>query len=166
MNLLKRMTAMRSINEANSGVEELARSSKYPLLREPLAHPQQHAKAFVFTLVDGISGTDFGFDRDEFMPDDVIQSYTHLTSNQQSNEAIGWSKPTEDFTIRASVKVADRLRGSEVEDGDHITTYPIGTRLGDIVVTEPTVGCPGSQMAYQLWDRSIEIATAENLWQS
>lgn len=164
VNLLKRMPAMKDIHGATEEVSALAVNSKRTLLSKPLSHPQQHAKAFVFTLVDGMMGTDITFDRDLFLPDGLIRAYTNLQSNRMINEAIGWSTSTEDFRLRANVRVANRLLGPEFEDGEHQITYPIGTRLGDIQVSEPTIGCPGSQMAYTLWDRAIEVATAEELW--
>ncbi len=166
VNILKRMPAMATAHRASLDTETLARNSNRTLLQEPLHHPQQHAKAFTFCLADGMGGTDWIIDRDNFMPDDVIDGYTKLGTNAAGHEAIVWSIPTVDFVLRASVHVANRIEGPEAEmNGDHITLYPAGTRLGAIALNEPTIGCPGSQLAYDMWDQATDVIANEDLWQ-
>ena len=165
VNMLKRMPAMAAANGATVSTEELARNSAHPLLYEPLHHPQQLAKAFTFSIADGVRGTDFALDRDSFMPGGVIRRYTKLGHDVLGREVIDWRIPTRAFVLRANVGVADRIAGSEADfSGDHITVWPIGTRIGDIEVTEPTVGCPGSQMAYDMWDQAVDVIVGEGLW--
>lgn len=165
VNILKRMPAMAAANHARTDVETLAHNSAHALLQEPLHHSQQHAKAFTFCLADGVSGTDAAIDRAHFMPDDVIERYTQLSKDPAGREVVTWSMPTDDFVLRASVHVTNRLAGSERDiSGDHIDLYPIGTRLGDIRVDEPTIGCPGSQLAYDMWDQALDVIVGEGLW--
>jgi hypothetical protein len=165
VNILSRMPAIAVANQATVGVEELARNSARTLLHEPLRHPQQHAKAFSFCLADGFGGSDSALVRSSFMPEEVIEDYTQLGLDQAGREAIEWSRPTADFLLRASVRVANRLEGSERDsEGDHIAIYPAGTRLGDIRVDEPTIGCPGSQLAYDMWDQAVDAIVGEGLW--
>lgn len=166
VNLVKRLRQMKAQHELSGGVEQLARSSAKPLLAQPLAHPQQHAKAFMYTLAEGVNGDEGFLDRDTFLPDWLIDRYTQATETIDGKPAIGWSMPTEDFVLRTAVTVADRTRGSEMQPGDHQIHYPVGTRLGDIVVTEPTIGCPGSQLAYAMWERTIDVAVDAGLIQS
>lgn len=166
VNILKRMPTIARLNRATVDSETLARNSAHTLLHEPLHHPQQLAKAFTFTLADGAGGTDGALNRNMFMPEDVITAYTELGENAVGHEAIVWSKPTEDFTLRANVRVANRLAGSERDQsGEHITMYPIGTRLGDIVLDEPTIGCPGSLFAYDMWEQAIDVIVGEGFWE-
>jgi hypothetical protein len=165
VNMLLRMPRLAKLNHATVGLEGLARSSARPLLEEPLHHPQQYAKAFTFTIADGKRGSDFVMDRDNFMPDEVIEAYTTLGEDKAGREAIVWSRLTTDFVLRTRVRVNNRLEGSEREiEGDHITVYPIGTRLGDIAVHEPTIGCPGSQLAYDMWEQATDVMVNEGFW--
>jgi hypothetical protein len=63
------------------------------------------------------------------------------------------------------VTVADRTRGSETDhDGDHWATYPVGTKLKDIEVNEPLIGCPGDRLARAMWDRVVDVVVGEELW--
>ncbi len=166
VNILRRMPAMARANGASVDTETLARNSAHTLLQEPLHHPQQYAKAFTFCLGDGLRGSDFVLDRNSFMPSDIIESYTQLGTNLSGQEAVEWSQPTTNFVLRADVHVANRLEGLERDmQGDHIVVYPVGTRLGDIKVDEPTIGCPGSQLAYDMWDQAIDVIVAERLWE-
>jgi len=166
VNLMRRMPAMARLNGSSASIVDLARNSERSLLTEPLGHPQQHARAFMFTLGDGSNGTDFRLDRSRFMPDEVINKYTRLDTGPDGAQRIEWALSTEDFILRASVRVPDRTQASTFSPrlGDAATIYPIGTRLGDIAVTEPTIGCPGNQMAYYMWQQAAEVASAENLW--
>lgn len=166
VNILKRIPAIAELHGASADLETLARNSAHTLLREPLRHPQQLAKAFTFSIGEGKRGSDFMVDRDNFMPSDVIERYTRIVINNRGQEVIAWSIPTEDFTLRASVHVVNRLEGPEFElEGEHTTLYPIGTRLGDIEITEPTIGCPGNQLAYDMWDQAIDFIVGEQLWE-
>lgn len=166
VNLVRRMQQMRAQHEVGVGVEQLARASSGPLLAQPLAHPQQHAKAFMFTLAEGVNGSESFLDRDTFMPEWLIEKYTCAMETVDGRAAIGWAISTEDFVLRTAVTVADRTKGSEMQPGEHQTVYPAGTRLGDIAVTEPTIGCPGSKLAYAMWERTIDVAVDAGLIRS
>lgn len=162
--LVRRMPAMRLVHGLDTPSAELARNSR-GLLKAPLAHAQQHAKAFMFTLVNGSSKSNFTFSREKFLPIDVIRENTKATITRGGREKIEWSKPTSEFVLRGGVTVPSRVKGSsKVREGDHMQFYPIGTKLGDIVVDEPVFGCPGDMMAYWIYDKTINIAEAENLW--
>lgn len=165
INILRRVPAMAILHNATVSPEQLARNSAHSLLSEPLHHPQQYARAFVFCLGEGDGGTDRALRRDSFLPDELISAYTQLDIGVTGKERIKWSMPTTDFLTRAQLHIANRLLGSETDfKGDHITTYPIGTRLGDIEVHEPTIGCPGNEMAYEMWDQAIDVIVGEDLW--
>lgn len=165
VNLLRRMPAMAAIHGANSTPEDLARNSATSLLKEPMRHPQQWARAFSFTLIGDTQPEDLSYDRKKFFPDDLIASYTKRTVNAAGKEQITWAKPTEDFTLRANVRVASRVLGSETDlEGNHTITYPIGTRLGDIKTDEPTIGCPGNLLAYDMWAQAIDTIVAKSFW--
>jgi hypothetical protein len=166
VNILRRMPAIARLNRATISIEELAHNSARSLLSEPLRHPQQWAKAFTFCLGEGYEGSDLSLRRDEsFMPDKLIALYTTLCLDPKGREYIRWSMPTADFVTRTEVRVANRLLGSEADLlGEHITSYPIGTRLGDIKVDEPTIGCPGSQMAYEMWAQTVDVIVGEGFW--
>ncbi|MGB4758711.1 MAG: hypothetical protein WBP26_01515 [Candidatus Saccharimonadales bacterium] len=166
VNLLRRMPAMAAIHGADATPEDLARNSATSLLKEPLRHPQQWARAFNFTLIGDTQPEDLSYSRKKFFPDDLIASYTKHTVNAAGKEQITWAKPTEDFTLRANVRVSSRVLGSEVDmTSDHVVTYPIGTRLGDIKTDEPTIGCPGNLLAYDMWTQAINTIVAKNFWQ-
>jgi hypothetical protein len=167
VNLLRRLPAMAAIHGVSTQTEDLARTSATSLLKEPLRHPQQWARAFNFTLIGGTQESDLSYERKSFFPDDLISKYTKHTVNAAGKEQITWAKPTEDFTLRANVHVANRVLGSEMDmTGNHIMVYPIGTRLGDIKTDEPTIGCPGNLLAYDMWNQAIDTIVAKGFWQS
>lgn len=157
--LISRMPALQRLHGSTSDPEAFARNSQ-SLLREPLAHPQQWAAAFVYSL-----GTLTELLTDKYLNDELARSYTRLEQLPNGQERLAWAIPTEEFTTRFEVRVADRTQGSETDrDGDHWTTYPVGTKLKDIKVAEPTIGCPGDQLARAMWDRIVDVAVGENLW--
>lgn len=158
---------MATLTGATSDTASLAKASARQLLQEPLNHPQQYAKPFIFCLADGYRGTDIAFQRDSFMPDTLIADSVQLDSMAEGQEILGWSKPTLDFILRAQVSVVNRLEGSERDtSGDHVSVYPAGTRLGDIRVDEPTIGCPGNQMAYEMWGQAVDTIVGMRLWEA
>ena len=157
--LIRRMPALQQLHGSDLDPEIFARNSR-SLLREPLAHPQQRAAAFVYSL-----GSLFELLTDDFLTDDLARTYTKVERMTDGQERLAWAIPTEEFTTRFEVQVADRTRGSETDrDGDHWTLYPVGTKLKDIEVTEPMIGCPGDQLARAMWDRVIDVAVGEALW--
>lgn len=165
VNLISRMHMLKQLHGAQSAHWDLAQHSAKSLLEEPLLHPQQWAKAFIFTLARGYGNEDAAMHRDTFLDEETAAKYTELrTDPRTGREVIGWALPTEDFILRAAVKVADRTRGNEMEAGDHQQVYPMGTRLGDITVTEPRIKCPGFRLAYAMWDTAVDVAIQENLW--
>lgn len=160
VSLIQRMPALQRLHGSTSDPEAFARNS-VSLLREPLSHPQQWAKAFVYTL-----GSITELLTDRFLSDELARTYTKLERLADGQERLAWAIPTEDFTTRFEVRVADRTRGSEADRaGDHWATYPIGTKLKDIAITEPTIGCPGDQLARAMWDRVVDVVVGEELWQ-
>jgi hypothetical protein len=164
VNILRKIPAIAAIHGATASPENVARASARSLLDEPLHHPQQHAAAFVYCLTGSDTGGQMFFDRKLFLPAESIRSYTRLSVNSLGKQAVEWSKPTRDFTLQRPVTVANRLRGPEFEGGDHTITYPAGTRLGNIMVNEPTIGCPGKRMAYDMWDQALDVIVGEKLW--
>lgn len=165
VNLIRRMHMLKQLHGARTSHWSLAGNSAKSLLDEPLRHPQQWAKAFMFTLARGMDDEDNYMLRDTFLDETVARRYTELrVDDQTGRESIGWALPTEEFILRAAVKVADRTRGHERQPGDHQRTYPVGTRLGNIEITEPTVKCPGFRLAYAMWDSALHAAVRENLW--
>lgn len=157
--LIRRLPALQALHGDRSDHIEFAHNS-VSLLREPLRHPQQRATAFVMSL-----GTLRTLASPRFLDDELALAYTKVESDPSGGNRLAWAMPTEDFTLLANVSVPSRTQGSERDrQGDHIRSYPIGTRLGDIEVDEPTLGCPGNQFASSLWHRSVDIAAQENLW--
>lgn len=166
INLLRRIPAMARVHQATDSHEELANRSR-GLLRDPLAHPQQHARAFMYCLTGEAEGDGFSFDRDQFLPDELIAKYIRLTTDRRGDERFDWSMPTSEFVVRAALDITSRTKGSEHDHtGDHITSYPAGIKLGDIAIDEETIGCPGSPVAYYLWSKGIHVVMAENLWEA
>ncbi len=162
--LMRRMHAMKRVHAAKSTHYALAEASSRSLLDTPLRHPQQWAKAFMYTIGEGYGGDDWMLNRDTFLNDDRIKRYTRLHVDVSGVESIAWLGNHEDYTLTTPVTVADRTRGHEGEPGDHQRLYPIGTRLGDIEVTEPTIKCPGFKLAYAMWGTALDVASKENLW--
>ena len=159
--LIRRLPALQRLHGSTAGTEHFARNS-VSLLREPLAHPQQRAAAFVLSL-----GGMAELLTDQFLNDNLAQTYTKIEARPDGQERLAWAIPTEEFTTRWEVRVPNRTQGSETDlDGGHVTTYPPGTKLRDIAVHEPTIGCPGDQLARAMWNRVIDVAVAENLWDS
>lgn len=80
-NLISRMDAAARVHGTDVKTHVLAKNSS-GLLHEPLRHPQQWAKAFVFTLVDPDSiltmgGEAFTFRRESgFLSDEILAEYT------------------------------------------------------------------------------------------
>lgn len=160
VSLIRRLPAIQKLHGSTSDPEVFARNS-VSLLREPLAHPQQWATAFVFSL-----GNLTELVRPTFLNNTLASSYTKIETLPNGSERLAWAIPTEEFTIRQKVSVIDRTRGSETESsGTHVTTYPIGTRLKDIRVDEPSIGCPGDQLARAMWSRVIDVVVSEGLWE-
>lgn len=166
VNIVKRIPAMAKIHGSTLPPDVLASNSSATLLHEPLHHPQQWAKAFSFCLASPArDGEDIAIDRNHFMDSEIIAAYTRLGVNSAGLEAVIWSRPTSEFSLLTNVNVADRSAGPEfVYEGEHRATYPTGTRLGEISVNEPTLGCPGSVLAYEMWHQTIEVANATDLW--
>lgn len=159
VSLIRRMPALQQLHGGTSDREAFARNSQ-SLLREPLGHPQQWAAAFVYSL-----GSLSELLTDSYLNDELASSYTKLEQLPHSQERLAWAIPTEEFTTRFGVRVADRTRGSETDrDGEHWTSYPVGTKLKDIQLNEPTIGCPGDQLARAMWERVIDVTVGENLW--
>lgn len=160
--LVRRIPAIQQLHRDNTDIEAFARNS-VSLLREPLSHPQQYAAAFVFSLA-----TLQNLFSPKFLSDDIALDYTKIQSAPNGENRLAWAKPTEEFTLLWPVDVPNRVQGSVREriTGDHVTRYPIGTKLIDIAVDEPTLGCPGNQLAAAMWQRVIDVAIAEELWSS
>lgn len=157
--LVRRMPALQRLHGSTSDIEAFAKNSR-SLLREPLAHPQQWAAAFVYSL-----GSLTELLTEQYLNDELALAYTKVEQLPDGQERLAWAIPTEEFTTRYEVRVADRARGSETDrQGNHWTTYPIGTRLKDIEVTEPIIGCPGDQLARAMWDRTVDVVVGEELW--
>jgi hypothetical protein len=72
--------------------------------------------------------------------------------------------PTEKFTLRQDTTVISRALSAELDGDQQIVVYPAGTRLEDISINEPTIGCPGKQLAFAMWDRTIDAIVRERLW--
>lgn len=159
--LIRRMPALQRLHGGTLDLEVFARNSQ-SLLREPLSHPQQWAKAFVYTL-----GSLPELLTDRFLNDNLARYYTKLEYSGSAKERLAWAIPTDEFATRFEVKVADRPRGSEATPiGDHWTTYPVGTQLKNIEINEPTIGCPGDKLARAMWERAIDVAVGEGLWEA
>lgn len=157
--LVLRMPGLQKLHGSKVANEEFARNS-VTLLREPLAHPQQHAEAFVYSL-----GSLGEFLTANFLGDELAQAYTKIEETPSQSERLAWAIPTHDFTLRQDAWVQDRTQGSERDTSDaHRTRYPIGTHLRDIAVTEPTFGCPGNKLANAMWQRTIDVAVGQELW--
>ena len=157
--LIRRMPVLQRIHGSTTDPKTFARNSK-SLLREPLAHPQQWAAAFVFSL-GGLTE----LLKDSYLNDDLAKVYTKVEQTLDGQDRLVWAIPTEEFTTRWEVRVANRTRGSEIDRaGDHFITYPAGTKLKDIEINEPTIGCPGDQLARAMWDRVIDAVVGESLW--
>lgn len=157
--LIRRLPALQALHGDRSDQVEFAHNS-VSLLREPLRHPQQMAAAFVMSLA-----TFRTLGSSMFLEDERALAYTKVEADPFGGNRLAWSIPTEDFTLLYPVSVPSRTLGSERDrKGDHVREYPIGTRIGDIEVDEPTLGCPGNQFATALWHRTVDIAAQENLW--
>ena len=157
--IIRRMPALQELHGSHTDPELFARNS-ISLLREPLSHPQQWAAAFVYSL-----GALQELLTDEFLGNNIALTYTKLEKLPDGTERLAWAIPTEDFTTRFEIRVADRTRGSEIQQkADHVTVYPVGTRLKDIKVDEPVIGCPGDQLARANWNRTIDVVVGEGLW--
>lgn len=101
-----------------------------------------------------------------FLGDDLALEYTKVEFGPNGSERLAWAMPTEEFRLRQEVDVKSRVLGSELRQyGLHETLYPIGTKLKDIEFDEPTIGCPGNQLAYAMWDRTIDVMVGERLWE-
>jgi hypothetical protein len=159
VSLIRRLPALQQLHGSLSDSETFARNSK-SLLREPLAHPQQWATAFVYTLGDLRDLL-----TDNYLNNGLARVYSKVEQTSDGQERLAWAIPTEEFTIHREVTVADRTRGSETDhDGDHWATYPVGTKLKDIEVNEPLIGCPGDRLARAMWDRVVDVVVGEELW--
>ncbi len=66
--LLRRTEAIRDYHGATKPSEQLAKDSARSLLRAPLAHSQQHARAFMFAIADSMDGTEYGISRTGLCP--------------------------------------------------------------------------------------------------
>lgn len=160
VSLVRRMPALQTLHGSTSSNEEFARRS-VAILREPLTHPQQWAKAFVYSL-----GRLTTILTERFLDDELALQYTKIEETPEGDR-LNWAIPTADFTIKQDVDVVSRVLGSELDrTGEHITIYPVGTRLGDIEVDEPTFGCPGNLLAVAMWQRTIDVVVGERLWQT
>jgi hypothetical protein len=160
VSLVRRLPELQALHGDTSDQEAFARRSVV-LLEEPLQHPQQWAMPFVLTL-----GKIGDFLTSNYLSDDMALEYTKIEKLPSGQTRLNWAIPTENFTTKTEVHVADRTRGSEMDlHGSHIATYPVGTRLADIAITEPTIGCPGNQLARAMWQRTIDVAVGESLWQ-
>lgn len=161
VSLIRRLPDIQRLHGSNLDAESFARNS-VSLLREPLAHPQQWAAGFVYSL--GALGELLG---PKFLNDKLALKYTKVESASDGSERLAWAIPTQDFTLRNDLVVRNRLLGTELGEPDPVASmhYPVGTRLGDIKVDEPTIGCPGNQLAVAMWDRTIDVIVGEQLWQ-
>ncbi len=160
VSLIRRMPALQKLHGGTSDPEAFTRNS-VSLLREPLGHPQQWAAAFVYSL-----GSLTELLTDRFLSDDLARAYTVVEKLANGQERLAWAIPTEEFTTRFEVSVADRTRDSETDrDGSHWSTYPVGTKLKHIAVTEPIIGCPGDHLARAMWDRVVDAVVGEELWE-
>lgn len=159
VSLIRRLPALRTLHGDSSDLEDFSRAS-VAILREPLAHPVARAAGFVYSL-----GSITQLLQPSFFADELALNFTHVETVSGRNR-LNWSKPTEDLTLLQGVYVSDRVNGSELDANDQKTYYPRGTRLGDIDVEsgEPTLGCPGNKLAFAMWDRLVDVALAESLW--
>jgi len=158
--LIQRIPALQRLHGNTADVEPFARNSVV-LLDQPLQHPQQLARAFVYSL----GALDELF-TSNFLNDDIARAYTKVET-MHGADRLNWATPTAtfDLELRMPVDVLDRIHGSELEPNDaHTTIYPIGTRLGDIAVTEPTIGCPGNLLAHAVWQQAIDVVVGEGMW--
>lgn len=157
VNLARKMPAIARLHRAKSATETLARNSWRTLLQEPLGHPQQYAMPFMFCLGKSV-GNLRRLQRNTFLPDDLIERYTTLTP-AAGGEAVAWNGPTLDFTLQSPVEVMSRSHPGNARN------YVAGTRLGDIETDEFTLGCPGSQLAYRMYQRTLTAIASERLWE-
>jgi len=164
--LLRRMPSLQRLHGTSGSTEEFARASS-TLLREPLAHPQQWAASFVCTLgtiselVHELTDPESG----PYLNDTLALQVTKIEEGPGGSERLAWAIPTEELTLRSARPVADRTQGNEFNlSGDHVVKYPAGTRLIDMPVTEPTIGCPGNLFAEEVWQRAIDVIVSEGLW--
>lgn len=159
VSLVARMPGLQKLHGSSSDPEAFARNS-VSLLREPLAHPQQHAEAFVYSL-----GNLSEFMTTKFLSDELAQKTTKIEVTTDGQERLAWAIPTENLVLRQDVRVLDRIAGSERDrTNENRTLYSVGTRLGDIAVNEPTFGCPGNKLASAMWQRTVDVFIAESLW--
>lgn len=159
VSLVARMPGLQRLHVSTSDSEAFARSS-VALLREPLAHPQQHAEAFVYSLGDLSE-----FMTSNFLGDELASRVTKVETTHDGQERLAWAIPTEDLVLRQKVRVLDRVAGSEnIRSDEHRTLYEVGTRLGDIAINEPTFGCPGNKLAFAMWQRTVDAVIGEGLW--
>ncbi len=161
--LVRRLPAIQRLHGSSTNPASFARNS-VGLLDEPLNHPQQWAKAFAYSL----GSLDEIISGDGFLDDEVAREFTRVVQRPHHGEALEWAQPTENLTLRQAVDVPSRVLDSELSPitSSSVTMYPVGTRLGDIRVDEPTIGCPGNQLAYTMWNRAIDVAAGEGLWQA
>lgn len=146
--------------ETRSNQEQFAINSVH-LLNEPLSHPQQRAAAFVFCL-----GSLGELLKSGFLPDELAQEYTKIEPSNKGGNRLAWAIPTQDFRLRAPVTVTSRVESSERNTDTSLrASYPIGTRLGDIAVDEPTIGCPGNRLAHAVWQRTVKVVVNQSLWE-
>lgn len=140
-------------------------SNSAALLNEPLSHPQQWAMPFVLTL-----GTLDELLTDRFLDDELAQRYTSVKASPRGGDRLAWAISTKDFCIKEEVEVVSRVHGSEVVSNDgsrrEVILYPAGTRLGDIAIDEPVIGCPGNRLAHAMWQRIVRIAVEQCLWEN
>lgn len=168
-NLIGRMKDASAVHGVDANPYELAKNS-IGLIRQPLRHPQQWAKAFMFTLVDTdmilMNGKDvFTFRREDFLPNEILAEYTKISMSAFGPQ-LQWSIPIEDFTLKApSIVIHSRTSGTETDPNSSGTrVYEQGTRLGDISVDEKTLTCPGKPLANFLWKKGVELAQENKLW--
>jgi hypothetical protein len=155
--LIYRLPALQRLHGDTTDPAIFAHNS-VSLLTEPLSHPQQHAAAFVLSL-----GSILEFNSPGFLNDELASRYTKVVATSKGGR-LAWAIPTEEFTTRQTVTVNSRVRGSErYVDQSVLVEYPTGTRLADIAVDEPTIGCPGNKLAIAMWHRVIDIAVAEGM---
>lgn len=142
VSLLRRLPEIQRLHGSQSDPEGFARRS-VGLLREPLNHPQQWAAGFVYSL-----GAINELLRPTFLNDELALRYTKVEQRAGGADRLAWAMPTEEFTLRQEVRVVNRVTGSEraVASDSNSILYPRGTRLADIAVDEPIIGCPGDQL--------------------
>lgn len=155
--LIYRLPVIQRLHGNSTDTEAFARNS-VSLLREPLAHPQQRAAAFVLSL-----GSIREFHSPQFLNDDLALRYTKIETINDTDR-LAWAIPTEEFTLRQDWGVQSRVLGSERDlDRSVSVEYPAGTRLSEITIDEPTIGCPGNKLASAMWQRAIGVVVAESL---